>query len=44
MDFLRPWADDGGYDLDQARVEVGMTIHVWDELKIEYHAPTDWLR
>jgi lipoprotein-anchoring transpeptidase ErfK/SrfK len=44
MDFLRPWAEDGGYDLDQARVDVGMTIHVWDELKIEYQAPTDGLR
>jgi hypothetical protein len=44
MDFLRPWAEHGGYDLDQARDDVGMTIHVWDELKIEYQAPTDGLR
>jgi len=41
MDFLRPWAPEGGYDEDGARVRVGMTIHVWDELPIEYTVPTD---
>ena len=41
MDFLRPWAPDGGYDMEGARVKIGMTIHVWDEIEIEYSAPDD---
>lgn len=43
MDFLRPWAEEGGYDLEAARVKVGMPIHVWDEIEIEYTAPSDGL-
>ncbi|HSM00839.1 MAG TPA: L,D-transpeptidase [Acidimicrobiia bacterium] len=43
MDFLRPWAPEGGYDQEAARVEVGMPIHVWDEIEIDYSAPTDGL-
>ena len=43
MDFLRPWAPDGTYDVDAARVKVGTVIHVWDEIEIEYTAPTDGL-
>lgn len=44
MDFLRPTGAEGvGYDAEAARVEVGMVIHVWDELQIEYTAPSDGL-
>lgn len=44
MDFLRPSGEGGvGYDAEAARVRVGMTIHVWDEIVIEYDAPTDGL-
>jgi lipoprotein-anchoring transpeptidase ErfK/SrfK len=43
MDFLRPWAPEGGFDLEAARVKVGMPIHVWDELQIEYTVPEDGL-